>query len=441
MTGIWSRLFRRNRDEAIDDVDTVPISGDQFAAPRMVKQADWRQLPGFSASANDTAVRTRDAARLSAIRTRIGEGFTPAHPVARPEMFAGRSDLLRTIIRGIEYQHLHIVLYGDRGIGKTSLLHVLGGLARSARYHVEDVACSEDNDFSTMFRRVCANIPLLYHEDCDPTDERIEQGASFADVLPEGRLTVSQVSDLLTRVTGTRVLIVLDEFDRNQNEAFSRSIAELIKNLSDRSARVQIVIAGVASNLTELVTSIPSIRRNIMGIPVGRMDDNELSELIRLGEGVSGVTFSEAAHRRVVAMAAGSPYLATLIAHHAALNATDREATEVVLGDVDEAVSMAIEELEMRLSGESMAQIRSLTPAAAAAAGAVAREAMVFGGSVGANETEQALTTLPSTDRTALDRALNKLLIPVPGDTGGERRFAEDGVAHYLWMRAARAAL
>src|SRR3546814_7062950 len=47
------------------------------------------------------------------------------------------------------------------------------------------------------------------------------------------------VTDLLAPVAGTRIIIMLDEFDRATSRSFRRSIAELIKNLSDRSARVR----------------------------------------------------------------------------------------------------------------------------------------------------------------------------------------------------------
>ena len=66
-------------------------------------------------------------------------------------------------------------------------------------------------------------------------------------------------SDFLAKVVGTRVVVVLDEFDRSGAKEFRQNVAELIKNLSDRLVRVQVVIAGVAANLTELLEHIPSI--------------------------------------------------------------------------------------------------------------------------------------------------------------------------------------
>ena len=42
----------------------------------------------------------------------------------------------------------------------------------------------------------------------------------------------------VVRLVGTRVLVILDEYDRVVDVNFRREVAELIKNLSDRAARV-----------------------------------------------------------------------------------------------------------------------------------------------------------------------------------------------------------
>ena len=49
----------------------------------------------------------------------------PSQPVQDAALFAGRGPLLRRIIRALQDQHLHVVIYGDRGIGKTSILQAI----------------------------------------------------------------------------------------------------------------------------------------------------------------------------------------------------------------------------------------------------------------------------------------------------------------------------
>ena len=186
-------------------------------------------------------------------RLALAEALAPAQPVTAMERFAGRADVLEALIAAIEQQRAHVVLYGERGIGKTSLVHVFAETAREARYLVFYGSCGVEASFDEMFRAFAAQIPLLYHGDISPTADEEEHGRSFADLIGEGDLDPRELADLFGRLVGTRVILILDEYDRVEDLSFRRNVAELIKNLSDRAARVQLVLAGVALNLEELI--------------------------------------------------------------------------------------------------------------------------------------------------------------------------------------------
>jgi Cdc6-like AAA superfamily ATPase len=431
----FSRWFRKDVEQDAGEPGTDDVFTPVFASPRRSRETP--RLPGFSTSVSDMPTLDGGGA-FARLRGLIAKGFTPSHPVARADMFAGRLTLLKSLIRSIEHQQLHIVIYGDRGIGKTSLLNVLTELATQARYLVTRIACSEEGDFTDVFRRVMATIPLLYHTDYDPTSEAVERGDSFADLLPAGPVTVSAVSDLLSKVGGTRVLVLLDEFDRNKVPAFNRAVAELVKDLSDRSARVQLVIAGVAANLSDLIASAPSIRRNIIGIPVRRMEDDEIAELVELGAKTSDIGFEKDAMASIIATSCGSPYLASLISQHSGLNAIDRESRTVSRGDVAIAIQTVSDELALRLSRDSLHQIDKVPDTARHTMAELAREAMVNGGIVPVDRLSDMLKKMQSPAKGVLDDVLQHLLNPIPNAPNGDLQFKEDGVSHYLWISNAR---
>src|SRR3546814_12778383 len=130
-----------------------------------------------------------------------------------------------------------------------------------------------------MFRSVLGQIPQLYHGGIAPTATSSGVGASLADLTGATPLSPRHVTDLLAPVAGTRIIIMLDEFDRATSRSFRRSIAELIKNLSDRSARVQLDVAGLVANFMELIETIPPIRRNAMNPDNPRIDELQVDEL------------------------------------------------------------------------------------------------------------------------------------------------------------------
>src|SRR3546814_16351988 len=77
-----------------------------------------------------------------------------------------------------------------------------------------------DTRFDTMFRSILSRIPLIYHKDTPPNSSEAEKGLTFDSRLPNGPVSAREASDLLTGVTGTRLLIILDEYDRVADSGF-----------------------------------------------------------------------------------------------------------------------------------------------------------------------------------------------------------------------------
>lgn len=371
------------------------------------------------------------------VRARIRTAFTPSQPVSDPAMFAGRTELMQTAIRAIEDQQLHLVLYGERGIGKTSMLHVLADLAREAGYIVRYASCGEDSGFSETFRAIARDIPLLYHHDIDPTSERAEQGGSLSDLAPDDELTAAQISELFAKLVGARAIIILDEFDRSEPTQFRRRVAELIKGLSDRSAPVQLVIGGVASNLNELVEHLPSIKRNVLGLPVATMAEEEIADLIRIGSEVSRIAFSPDVVQELNGAAHGSPYLATLLAQHAGLTALDANRSFVSKHDVHAAIERAAAEMGQRFSPQLLYDLERVKPPAIMnILYELADEALDNGGYIDAPEIGE--FAVEPMERARMLQKLEgeyQLIRPTPQRPGGGYEFREDGLASYLWLR------
>ena len=400
-----------------------------------------KELPRFRTSASDQPHRRDD--RFAATRMKLRSAYTPSQPVFDPRMFAGRLGVLKSAIRAIEDQRLHLVIYGERGIGKTSLLHMLTSAARNARYITVYLSCGAASNFDETFRAVAKDIPLLYHSDYGPTAHEAESGASVAGLLSSGPLLPRQFGDLCGKLTGTRVLIILDEFDRASDPQFRRDVAELMKILSDRSVRVQLVVAGVAADLAELVEHIPSIRRNILAIPVPLMNNDEIGELVRNGERTAGMTVTPGAHDQIVQISSGSPYIASLICHHAALEALDHGRLEVAAPDVASALEIAVAELATRLShnaldqvtnikGESSAELLNLIAAASLTGGGEFDLALIES-MAGSAKASMCIAF-------AAQLAARGVLVSERGGNSARKRygFVEDAIPSYVWFLTAQ---
>lgn len=401
-------------------------------------------FPRFRATAGGQLGSKAESA-FTRLRMKLLDAFTPSQPVSDRKRFAGRLDVLTSVIRAIEEQRLHVVVYGDRGLGKTSVLHVLTQAARDARYLVVYISCGADSNFDEVFRTIAAHIPMLFHGAVGPTSPDVEKGKTLADSLPASTISPRVASDILAKIVGTRVVVVLDEFDRSLSREFRQDVAELIKNLSDRLVRVQVVIAGVAGNLTELLEHIPSIQRNIFAVQVPWMPPAEIRTLIQNGGEICGLAFEEAAEDAIVSAAHGSPYLATLLAHHAGLNALDDQRVRIEARDVLSAIASAIQEFYGRLSGRARSQIKHFVESdRASILGVVAGVSLLSNGSFRIGDLWAAAVNAESArqcEALVADLTRAGLLIESDQEDGASFRFSEDGIAAYLWLLSVEAKL
>lgn len=408
-----------------------------------VEAARTANLPRFSASASDDVESTDADSGLSRRKLALRDALGASQPVIGRESFAGRHDALAQLISCIEQQRVHVVIYGERGIGKTSLAHVFAETAREARYLVLYGSCGTEAQFDAMFRSFAARIPRLYHKSVLPNSPEAERGDNF-DVMLEEHFGPRELADLFSEVTGTRVIIILDEYDRVLDPSFRRDVAELIKNLSDRAARVQLVLTGVAQNLDELIGYAPSIRRNIVGLPMRPLTVNEVRDVIAIGEVAADLKYSDEAVTMITAMAGGSPYLVRLLAHQAGLAALlerksvvndthGRAAVERVLTDWNASLPRRVQASLGR--DEARAQWPLLIAAARAGSSA--------DGYFGVDDvfTEMRGSNLPAMIERDLKRFAQPHDLLELHDVGGEVRFRfrYPGVSSLLLMSAAMA--
>ncbi len=443
--GFIDKLFGRWRNQ-----DDENLSVAEFGSPIRALSADKLQggqaaasFPRFREPTIGEVPRFHERADIVGARVALRNAFTPAQPVTDRRMFAGRLPVLSRLIEVIEDRLSHVVVFGERGIGKTSLLHILADLASESRYLVIRGTCGAGSRFDEMFRNLLSEVPVLFLRNVSPTDHSVEEGASLATRLPAGPFDARELSDLLGQITGTRILIILDEYDRLENEQFRQYTAELIKNLSDRAAPVQLIIAGVSSNLHELIGYIPSIRRNVIGLPVPRLNADEVQSIIRIGETTAGVTFEPMVSDLVFALSNGSPYMTRLICHHASGIALDDKRLTVSRQDVEAGLDRMVEEAEGRLAYATANRMQRVDiKHQAALLGVIARVASTPDGWFSLQDL-LAGSQDEAQGQAALGILQNDLIAfgLVDSDTtDGESRFrfVDEGLANYLWMLVAR---
>lgn len=353
LIGARSDEAEQASDETVRYVELSSIAASAPAqpGPTAMRRAESEgfQFPAFRATASDITGDAFGDAGQDETRLALAEAFTPAQPVTDRSKFAGRLEVLARLISLLEDQRVHVVIYGERGIGKTSLVHILSDVARESGYLVVYASCGAKARFDELFHTVLAQIPARFLDNSQPMSELTGLGETIGEQMPTSLVDPRRMGEICARIAGTRVIVILDEYDRLHDADVRQGVAELIKNLSDRAARVQLVIAGVASNLQELIGYIPSIRRNVVGLPVPKLTTKELTAMVKIGEAAAGVKFDRRCIQTIDLLCNGSPYLARLLCHHASMSALDQRRMTIRLKDIFAALDQIVEEAESRL--------------------------------------------------------------------------------------------
>ncbi len=300
-------------------------------------------LPSQSLYADADVTDVEDARRAA-----LRKAFTPTHPLRSARRLAGRRTQLARVLRAVLDESAHVVMYAERGRGKTSLINLVSEALRALAFMVGSYSCAAEDDYDAILRGLLRSLPrsLL----AVPVQQGEERLLGCEAALPDGRLQPHDVLGLAGRFTGRRMVLVVDEFDRIGDVATRTRLADTIKLLSDRAAPILFIIVGVSDNVEELLGRHPSIQRNVVSVPLPLLTDVEIEALLERGAQEAGLVFPPAARYAIAGLARGVPYVAQLLALHAGYSMLRRGSQEIARADLDEALEIAVAEADPRVS-------------------------------------------------------------------------------------------
>lgn len=303
-------------------------------------------------------------ARADELSARAGTVFKPRSPITTKELFAGRWNELMEVSDAVHQPGLHAVIYGERGVGKTSLANVVrptiwavdkGDKGEAERrLVVKDVANTGDS-FSSIWNRFFAEVSFP-DATLSPSHPNYLVSTRTAFSLLD-QIKIEDVRRVLSQMPGA--VFILDEFDQASREV-SKSFTELIKALQDMVVDCTIILVGVSETVDKLVEDHASISRAIVQVKVERMKPDDLRQILENAEKALGIKFSEDAANLIVNLSQGLPHYTHLIGLHAVRSATNRlRLSDVERDDVFEALKKAVKQAEQSVAEKHTTAIHS----------------------------------------------------------------------------------
>jgi Cdc6-like AAA superfamily ATPase len=274
------------------------------------------------------------ATDIPAKRFEINQLFTPSTPVTVAELFAGRSSQMLRIIDTIAETGRHAVLYGERGVGKTSLMQVVPFIVPRRTHTVRfcRVQAFPNSTFHSLFNNVFKRIKFTADIGEGPQDYDVSQ--TFT-----GTITPDDVVAEFAHFTPNDIpIIVIDEFNEIIDKETPLLVANTIKALSDAGINATIIIVGVADNVSQLIENHESIQRCTEQIPMPRMGKEELFEVLDKRLKQLNFTISGDAKWKIINLSKGLPAYVHGLGKFACLNAVANGRLHLDEADVDAAI-------------------------------------------------------------------------------------------------------
>ncbi len=259
-------------------------------------------------------------------RIDIHDTFSPGQEILEPHKFAGRKEAIAQAIKALCRLGTSILVYGERGVGKTSFVEMVKLIAQDQveliyryklhhlspqtgfRYKIISVQCDADVDntpkvlqrlitspegISGLIGPRIASIETTTKDNIaiNLLKKTISFEASYEEKLIRKEFPEISIYEMFTNLIlyivqyvlepDEGLLIVIDEFDQLRDTS---KMSSLIKTLSKN--KVKFLISGIAESYHDLIQHHASIERQLFQgkIKINPMSDDEIRNVFELAD-------------------------------------------------------------------------------------------------------------------------------------------------------------
>lgn len=277
--------------------------------------------------------------------------FKPKTPIDDDKLFAGRIDQVNDILDAVYEDGGHAVIFGERGVGKTSLARIVerkvAPILPSLKVH--NVSCGTNDGFYTIWGNAF-------------NDSERADGTRPADYFKD-RNNPYEVYNALTDLDQSIYnIFIFDEFDRIKDAETLNLMGDLIKHFSNHPINVTIIVVGVGDTLTELFAGHESISRCCAQIKMQRMSYEECAEILTDRIPKIGFELPAEVQSAIIKISQGMPGFVHLLGQLCLRSAIDRQSRKIEMGDFRAALKQVLEKADFETRTDYHKAVTSPNP-------------------------------------------------------------------------------
>ena len=271
-----------------------------------------------------------------------------ATPIRSIQHLKGREQQLEEIERALFAVGRHIFIFGDRGVGKSSLAATAAYQYQSPDAEPIFVSGSPDDTFQSVIANIAVQAlgrPKVENRKNQESASIEFRGLKWSTGYEVSTIdlgaqikTIADATELLKQVPlkhSDKPTVVLDEFDTIPDPAERAKFASLLKQLGDQSVNIKFFITGIGTSCQELLGAHQSAHRQLATIELHRLGWEGRREIVQDAAMVFGLELDDNVNWRIAMISDGYPYYVHLIIENMLWAAFDSDNDEPMLG-VDE---------------------------------------------------------------------------------------------------------
>lgn len=258
--------------------------------------------------------------------TKLGVMLSASRPIHKIEQLKGRDKELDTIKKSLYAPGRHVFIFGDRGVGKSSL-----GQTAAIQYQTPGlspifVSGSPNDTFNTIIANIVSqslgrvrtdNVKVLDTQTVELRGMKFIEGqeSSGIDIAASIR-SIGDAVELLSQIAGKSAekrAVVIDEFDTISDPNERNKFASLLKQLGDRSVNLKFIFTGIGKSLDDLLGAHQSAYRQLETVELPRLGWDARKEIVRSAVESFGIGLDDDVNWRIAMVSDGFPYYIHLL--------------------------------------------------------------------------------------------------------------------------------